>query len=177
MFVSAKQAQIIPLTKKLGKDPAAEVAAGLQSGVQNSMFQAFQNNVQAQVQSSATGQATQQVSEASKISDNVNEAFAKTRVALQAADSAKVTDSTAMADFKDYMSKSPEQRIHDSILKEMGITEEDLKAMPPEKQLAIGKEIAQRMEDKMKLASTEKAGDSSTAKDAPQVVDKFLASL
>jgi hypothetical protein len=33
------------------------------------------------------------------------------------------------------------------------------------------------MEDKMKLASTAKAGDSSTAKDTPQVVDKFLASL
>ena len=185
MFVSAKQTQIIPLAKKLGKDPAAEVAAGLQSGVQNSMFQAFQTNGQAQVQSSATGQATQQVSEASKISDNVNEAFAKTRVALQAADSAKLpanaqakaSDSTAMTDFKDYMSKTPEQRMHDSILKEMGITEEDLKAMPPEKQLAISKEIAQRMEDKMKLASTEKAGDSSTAKDTPQVVDKFLASL
>jgi hypothetical protein len=177
MFVSEKQTQIIPLSKKLGKDPAAEVAAGLQSGIQNSMFQAFQNNGQAQVQSSATGQATQQVSEASKISDNVDEAFAKTRVALQAADSAKATDSTAMADFKDYMSKTPEQRLHDSILKEMGITEEDLKAMPPEKQLAVSKEIAQRMEDKMKLASTAKAGDSNTAKDTPQVVDKFLASL
>ena len=50
-----------------------------------------------------------------------------------------------MADFKDYMSKSPEQRMHDSILKEMGLTEDDVKAMPPEKQQAIAKEIAQRV--------------------------------
>jgi len=184
MLVSAKQVQMLPLPKRPGEDPAAEAAAGLQSGLQGAMMQALQTNVQAQVQSSATQQATQQVSEASKISDNVDEAFAKTRVALQAADPSKVpadvkaqsSDSAAMTDFKDYMSKTPEQRLRDSILKEMGITEEDLKAMPPEKQQAVAQEIADRLQDKMKLAQVEKEAGSSE-KNGTQVVDKFLASL
>lgn len=50
------------------------------------------------------------------------------------------------------MSKTPEQRLRDSILKESCITDDQLKAMPPEQQLAIGKEIAERIQDKMKTA-------------------------
>ena len=60
---------------------------------------------------------------------------------------------------------------------EMGLTEDDLKAMPPEKQLAIGKEIAERMQDKIKLAQAEKENSSSSEKGSSHVVDKFLASL
>jgi hypothetical protein len=74
------------------------------------------------------------------------------------------------------MSKTPEQRLRDSILKDMGITEEDLKAMPPEKQQAVAQEIADRMQDKMKLAQAEKES-SRSEKSGTQVVDKFLASL
>lgn len=188
MLVSAKQQTLmIPLSKKPGDDPAAEAAAGLQGA----MLQTLQSNVQAQtaqVQTSATRDATRdatrQVSEASKISDNVDEAFAKTRVQLQALESlqlpadvkARVTDSAAMSDFKDYMSKTPEQRLRDSILQEMGLTEEEVQAMPPEKQQAIAKEIAERTEDKVKLAQVEKE-NANSEKGSSQVVDKFLASL
>ncbi|WP_460112642.1 hypothetical protein [Pseudomonas sp. H3_D04] len=184
MLVSAtQQTLMIPLSKKPGDDPAAEAAAGLQGA----MLQTLQSNVQAQtaqVQTSATRDATRQVSEASKISDNVDEAFAKTRVQLQALESfqlpadvkARVTDSAAMSDFKDYMSKTPEQRLRDSILQEMGLTEEEVQAMPPEKQQAIAKEIAERTEDKVKLAQVEKE-NANSEKGSSQVVDKFLASL
>ncbi len=48
--------------------------------------------------------------------------------------------------------------------------------MPPEKQLAIGKEIAERMQDKTKMAQVEKE-NSSSENGSSQVVDKFLASL
>ena len=91
MLVSAKLNQVTPLPKRPGENPNADAAAGLQSGLQGAMMQALQNNVQTQtaqaseqVQASATQLATQQVSQASKISDNVDEAFAKTRVNLQA---------------------------------------------------------------------------------------------
>ncbi|MVV50689.1 hypothetical protein EJA72_20975 [Pseudomonas sp. PB120] len=182
MLVSAKQTLVTPTPKRPGDEPTADAASGLQSTLvqhlQNTLqMQTFKNN--AGVEASTANHTTQQVSAASKISDNVDEAFAKTRVTLQATDTSttsKSTDSSAMADFKDYMSKSPEQRLHDSILQEMGLTEDEVKAMPPEKQLAIGKEIAQRMEDKLKLAKTEKE-DSSSDKSGSQVVDKFLASL
>jgi hypothetical protein len=97
------------------------------------------------------------VSAATAISDKVDEAFAKTRVQLQTvASPAAAEASSAMAQFKDYMSKTPEQRLRDSILKEMGITEVEYAAMPPEKQLAVGEEIAQRMQDKSAMAQMEK---------------------
>jgi len=182
MLVSAKQNLVTPLPKRPGEDPTTEAAAGLQSV----MAQALQNNVQlqtTQVQESATQQATQQVSEATKISDNVDEAFAKTRVNLQAVNAPlpddvkdRIKDGSATAEFKDYMSKTPEQRLRDSILKEMGLTQEEVDQMPPEKQKAIGEEIAQRMQDKAEIAKAEKAQQSGD-KDKAQVVDKFLASL
>ncbi|MHC8319162.1 hypothetical protein ACYZT4_00320 [Pseudomonas sp. GB2N2] len=182
MLVSAKQNLTTPLPKKPGEDPTVDAAAGLQAA----LMQNVQNNLQIQtskyagpIQAPVSALATEQVNAASKISDNVDEAFAKTRVALQATDATslpKAGESKAMADFKDYMSKTPEQRLRDSILDEMGITEEDLKAMPPEKQLAISKEIAERLQDKMKLAQADKA-DGSSEKGTAQVVDKFLAAL
>ena len=116
---------------------------------------------------------------ATRISDNVDEAFAKTRVGLQTTDAttAGSTSGTSATDaFKDYMSKSPEQRLRDSILQSMGITEDDIKAMPPEKQLAIGKEIAERLQDKMKLAQAEK-DNANDVKDSDKLADKFLAAL
>ncbi|MCL6700573.1 hypothetical protein [Pseudomonas sp. T1.Ur] len=179
MLVSAKQqAMILPL-KRPGEDPTAEAASGLQGAA----LQALRDNIQAQatqgttqVQESLTGQATQQVNAATTISDNVDEAFAKTRVQLQtAASSASEDASAALAEFKDYMSKTPEERLRDSILEEMGITEEEYEAMPPEKQLAVGQEIAQRMQDKTAMAQVEKAQDSRADGKNP-ATDMFLAS-
>jgi hypothetical protein len=182
MLVNAQKASIIQPTQRTDMDPTTAAASALYSGLiqnaQNTVAQIKQDSTN--VQASGLTSATQQVSAASTISDNVDEAFAKTRVGLQTAvpddSTTKSTDSTAMTDFKDYMSKSPEQRMRDSILKDMGITEDQLSAMSPSQQLAIGKEIAQRLEDKMKVAQTEKA-NSSTSSDTTQATDKFLASL
>lgn len=185
MLVSAKQQQIIHLPKQLNDDATSTAAAGLQGGLHGAMLQTLQNQTQAQatdatakVQDSATQITTQQVAEATRISDNVDEAFAKTRVNLQATDISDATKATPSAtdEFKDYMSKSPEQRLRDNILKDLGITEEDIKNMPPEKQLAIGKEIAERMQDKMKLAQSEKE-NVNDVKDSDKLADKFLAAL
>lgn len=187
MLVSVKQSIVTPLSRRPGENPNAEAAAGLQGA----MVQALQNNVQAQtaqadtVKESATQNATQQVSEAARISDNVDEAFAKTRVNLQAVNGVvpdavkdRIGDGSATSEFKDYMSKTPEQRMRDSILQEMGLTEDEVNAMPPEQQQAIGKEIADRMQDKVKVAQAEKENASSSSdKGGSQVVDKFLASL
>ncbi|QYY80739.1 hypothetical protein [Pseudomonas germanica] len=181
MLISAKQQQIIHLPKALNDDATTTAAAGLQGGLHGAMLQTLQNQTQAQtaeanakVQDSATQIATQQVSEATRISDNVDEAFAKTRVNLQSTDATSTSATSATDEFKDYMSKTPEQRLRDSILQSMGLTEDDIKAMPPEKQLAIGKEIAERLQDKMKLAQAEKDND---VKDSDKQANKFLAAL
>lgn len=180
MLISAKQHAINLPLKRPGEDPTAEAASGLQ----NAALQALQANVQAQasqagdqVRNSVSDQATQQVNAAVAISDKVDEAFAKTRVQLQTVGSSVSTDtSPALAAFKDYMSKTPEERLRDSILQEMGITEEEYEAMPPEKQLAVGQEIAQRMQDKSAIAQVEKAQEHGADEKNP-AVDLFLASL
>ncbi|CAI8813691.1 Minor capsid protein [Pseudomonas sp. IT-P253] len=180
MLVNAKQTPIVQPPQRTDMDPTTAAASALYSGLiqsaqNNAVVQTVQNS--ANVQASGLTSATQQVTAANTISDNVNEAFAKTRVALQAAGTSNVPtygDTTAMTDFKDYMSKSPEQRLHDSILKEMGLTEADVKAMPPAQQQAIGKEMAQRVQDKLKLATT---GNADSSSGSSQVMDKFLASL
>ncbi|AHL32643.1 hypothetical protein CD58_06950 [Pseudomonas brassicacearum] len=184
MLVSAKQqAMVLPL-KRPGEDPTAEAASGLQSAA----LQALRDNVQAQasqgsaqVQESFTRRATQQVSATTAINDNVDEAFAKTRVQLQtlassASEEATTPGSSATSAFKEYMSKTPEERLRDSILEEMGITEEEFEAMPPEKQMAVSQEIAQRMQDKSAMAQVEKAQQSHKG-DKDPVTDTFLASL
>lgn len=184
MLVSAKQqAMVLPL-KRPGEDPIAEAASGLQSAA----LQALRDNVQAQasqgsaqVRDAFTRQATQQVSAATAISDKVDEAFAKTRVHLQTVASSASEETTtlggsATAEFKDYMSKTPEERLRDSILEEMGITQEELETMPPEKQMAVSQEIAQRMQDKSAMAQVEKAEESRTG-DKASATDMFLASL
>jgi hypothetical protein len=186
MLVSAKSNLVTPLPKRPGEDPTAEAAAGLQSV----MTQALQNNLQAQttqtstqVEESATQLSTQQVNEATRISDNVDEAFAKTRVGLQATSAPlpddvkdRIGDGSATAEFKDYMSKAPEERMRDAILQEMGLTQEDIDQMPPEKQQAIGEEIAQRLLEKVQMAAADKdQGNGENTSIAG--VDKLIASL
>ncbi|AOE64345.1 hypothetical protein LOY64_07420 [Pseudomonas corrugata] len=184
MLVSAKQqAMILPL-KRPGEDPTADAASGLQSAA----LQALRDNVQAQasqgdaqVRESVIQQATQQVNATTAISDNVDEAFAKTRVQLQTVASqdatARATDSSALKDFKDYMSKTPEERLREAVLAEMGISEEEYEAMPPEKQLAVGQEIAQRMQDKSAMAQVEKAQEHRDTGDKDPAAAMLLTSL
>ncbi|MHC8406235.1 hypothetical protein [Pseudomonas sp. TMB3-21] len=167
MLVSADtQLLTTPRLKKPGEDPIVEAVAGLQGA----MAQTLQNNVQAQtaqanakLQESATKTATQQASEASRISDNVDEAFAKTRVGLQLVYSQLPADvperlhgGGATDDFQAYMNKTPEERVQDAILQEMGLTKEEVAQMPPEQQQAVAKEMAERMQEKAEVAQAEK---------------------
>lgn len=55
----------------------------------------------------------------------------------------------AKKEFMDFMSKTPAERMRIQILHSMGLTEESLKALPPEKQAAIEKEIADIIKEKM----------------------------
>lgn len=95
------------------------------------------------------------------------EGFARLRVALQntsegkaetavsAGQVAKPLDddggNAALEAFKAYMAMTPAEKMRDSILKEMGMTEEDIEALPPEQQNAVEEEIAQRMQERAKM--------------------------
>lgn len=122
--------------KRPDMDPANAAASALYSGA----LQAAQQSV--------TVPAAQK--ELDKAADRIDEAFAKTRVQLQTASTASevpATSSTsgARAEFTDYMSKSPAERIREQLLKEQGLTEADVQNMSQEKQDAITKQVAERL--------------------------------
>lgn len=168
MLVNAQQAAVtIQKTQRTDLDPANAAASTLFSGA----LQTAQNTAQ------QTATATQK---SSAVTPDINAAFAKTRVQLQATQAptqapkaASTADSQAMSDFKDYMSKTPEQRMREAILQEMGLSEESFKALPPEKQLAVAKEITDRLQERLKVQVAQKAQDSK----ADEVKAKITASL
>ncbi|MHA6196556.1 hypothetical protein ACX3YG_19540 [Pseudomonas wadenswilerensis] len=98
--------------------------------------------------------------------DAQDEAFAKLKVVLQnsgsteSGDTASLSESdstvkttSAAQEFRDYMALSPEEKIRLKMLNELGLTEEDYEALPPEKKDAIDKQIAQRMKDESEMKS------------------------
>lgn len=68
---------------------------------------------------------------------------------------APVTDAEAadrrdpVQEFLDYMRKTPEELYHEAILREMGLTQEELEAMPPEQRVAIEREIQEKLEERI----------------------------
>lgn len=61
--------------------------------------------------------------------------------------------SKAMSDFQDYANKTPAQRMRDAILKSMGLSEDDLKAMSPEKRKAVEDAIARKIKERAEEAA------------------------
>lgn len=133
-------------------DPANAAASALYSGA----LQAAQHSV--------TVPAAQR--ELDKASDRIDEAFAKTRVQLQA------TTNGARAEFTEYMSKSPAERIREQLLKEQGLTEEQVQALPQEKQDAIAKQVAERLKEQQQQQVAAKATASPT-----QTLKETLAAI
>lgn len=56
---------------------------------------------------------------------------------------------TAAQELEEYLKKTPAQHMRDAILKEMGLTEDDLAAMPPAKRQAIEDTIAAKIKEKL----------------------------
>ncbi|MGZ3274372.1 MAG: hypothetical protein ACXU82_07155 [Caulobacteraceae bacterium] len=59
----------------------------------------------------------------------------------------------AVSEFLDYAKKTPAQRMRDAVLKSMGLTEDDLKAMSPEKRKAVEETIRQKIKDAAEQAA------------------------
>ncbi|MFJ4130665.1 hypothetical protein [Pseudomonas cyclaminis] len=140
--------------KRPDMDPANAAASALYSGA-----------VQA-AQQSVTVPVAQK--ELDKASDRIDEAFAKTRVQLQASTTATTsttetpaTTSTtgARSEFTEYMSKSPAERIREQLLKEQGLTEADVQNMSQEKQDAISKQVTERLKQQQEQQVAAKATD------------------
>ncbi|MCM2364502.1 hypothetical protein [Pseudomonas sp. SR18] len=140
--------------KRPDMDPANAAASALYSGA----VQAAQQSVTVPVAQKELDKAT----------DRIDEAFAKTRVQLQASTTATAsstetpaTTSTtgARSEFTEYMSKSPAERIREQLLKEQGLTEADVQNMSQEKQDAISKQVTERLKQQQEQQVAAKATD------------------
>ena len=149
--------------KRPDMDPANAAASALYSGA----LQAAQQNI--------TLPAAQK--ELDKASDRIDEAFAKTRVQLQATASnsdvaATNAGGSARSEFTDYMTKTPAERIRDQLLKERGLTLEQLNALPVEQQNAFAKEVSERLQQQQQQQVAAKTADPQA-----QAVKETLAAI
>ncbi|MDZ3993235.1 hypothetical protein [Pseudomonas sp. Teo4] len=108
----------------------------------------------ASAQQNSQGNTAQQNAE-----DAREEAFAKLKVALQNPDIAarqqasvsKQDTSDAVREFREYMAKTPEQKVQEKVLAELGMTPEEYEALPPEQKQKIGEQIAQRIKEDIEM--------------------------
>ena len=105
--------------------------------------------------------------------DAREEAFAKLKVQLQNPDNdpgqpaemGTQQTSSARQDFQDFMSKSPAEMIKEKLLRELGLTEDEYNALPPEKKELVDQQIAQRMKDDIEAKALAKTHTQSTGED------------
>lgn len=70
-------------------------------------------------------------------------------IAAEKAAAQKALHAAVAQELKDYLEKSPAQRLREAVLKELGLTEEDLAKMPPEKRAAVEAEINERIRTRL----------------------------
>lgn len=87
--------------------------------------------------------------------DTARNAGAKTKVDAQII--GQFDSDSAVAQFLEYMSKTPEERWHEQWLKSKGLTEEEFAALSPEEQQALMDE----MTEDLKRQALEKAAEKS----------------
>ena len=138
--------------------------------------------------SSATASGSASNSTYQDAQDAQDEAFAKLKVVLQnsgssesdestgvTASGASTTTSSAAQEFRDYMALSPAEKIRLKMLNELGLTEDDYEALPPEKKEQIDLAIAQRIKDETELKSMGKAEPQMQAAMAAQNLSASLS--
>ena len=114
-----------------------------------------------------SGAAAQQQNRGNTAQQNADdareEAFAKLKVQLQNPDVARreqasvaaadAPTTSAAQEFHDYMALSPAEKIKLKLLNELGITQEEFDAMPPEEQEKIELKIAEQMKKETETQS------------------------
>lgn len=68
----------------------------------------------------------------------------------------------AVTEFLEYMAKSPAERLYEAILKEKGLTKEQLEALPPEERMKVEKEIQEEIEQRFEMQASLQPGEESS---------------
>lgn len=123
--------------------------------------------------------ATADKAKTAKVEKSASQIQREKEEAIQAAYKAVV------AELNDYVNKSPAEHIRDAVLKELGLTEADLDAMPPEKRMAMEAIINERVREKLlgrKPAPEEESASAellepAATKNNSEMTSSILASL
>ncbi|WP_052080954.1 hypothetical protein [Pseudomonas sp. ML96] len=83
----------------------------------------------------------------------------------------------AVKAFREYMAMTPAEKMRDAILKEMGLTEEEIDALPPEQQEAIEKQIAERMQQRAELQAAKEQEEKANGISAIEAASEEQATL
>lgn len=102
-------------------------------------------------------------------------------IAQEKAAKKDATHKALLAELHDYVNKSPAEHMREAVLKELGLTEEDLDAMPPEKRKAMEELINERVREKLLGRKPESDPEATAAllleKDAGGAVDDAASAL
>ncbi len=102
-------------------------------------------------------------------------------IAQEKAAKKEATHKALLAELHDYVNKSPAEHMREAVLKELGLTEEDLDAMPPEKRKAMEELINERVREKLLGRKPESDPEATAAllleKDAGGAVDAAASAL
>ncbi|MDD2134433.1 hypothetical protein [Pseudomonas kurunegalensis] len=117
------------------------------------------------VASNATAQQGSENTSQQDAEDAREEAFAKLKLQLQnpgtsigpSADASTEVTNSARQAFQDLMSKSHGEMIKEKLLSEIGLTEAQYEALPPEVKAKVGELIAQRLQEEIENRIQEKA--------------------
>ncbi len=75
----------------------------------------------------------------------------------EAKEQARMKSEEAKQKFLDYMSKTPEERYYEAILREMGLTKEELEALPPDERAKVEEKIKDEITKRMATQRDEQA--------------------
>jgi len=125
----------------------------------------------ATAQQDSRGNTAQQNAE-----DAREEAFARLKVQLhnpEAAasppgDRATAQTSSARQAFDDYMNKTPGEMIKEKLLRELGMTEDEYNALPPEQKEKVAQQLAQRMQEDVEIKTQAKIDAQATARETTE---------
>ena len=91
---------------------------------------------------------------------NDNAAQFATKVAEGTKNVANKSETNAIKEFLDYMSKTPEERWFESLLTEEGLTKEEFDALPPEEKLEIEAKIQEKIKESTEQKSKQNAANT-----------------
>jgi hypothetical protein len=122
------------------------------SGTQNDLYTRLQSAA-ASEQSATDFQATLEAAQRSASSTGSSPLTTGAAASVEAV--AAEQPMTAAQKLEEFLRKTPAEHMRDAILKEMGVTEEELDAMPPEQRAAVEETIAEKIKERL-LANDEK---------------------